>query len=949
MSCVLWNAASLNNKLPDFLALLEDEDLDIAAVTETWMSSQQNNITAELRDNGYNIFHFNRDNKRGGGVALIFKKDFKFVSGKTFNFETFECILVSIACRAGRQVNFIVLYRYCEISPSLFLPEFYGFIDSIFINLRNVIILGDFNLHVNDKHNLNILRFCDILNSFSLKQEIDAPTHKLGNTLDLVIYDICDTVLKDVHIDFTNKSDHAYIFLKLVLDIATNSKKTIIMNDFKNVNIDNFKSDIATKVDNYVSNIDGDFIEVLTGFNNLCKECVSGHVSTREIDVNRNVRPKWIDPEFKKSRALRRRLYKRWKRTRDETDRSNFKKARITTQKLSVTKRTTFYAGQIDSCKNAHKEIVGISKNLLDKSNSSKLPTYTSPVNMATKFNDYFIGKIEKIQSSFPVKSDPMDGIGIDACNGTALFSEFNPISQDELKKVILTKPIKTSPQDPLPAVLFKACIDVLLPALMIIVNLSLSLGSMDGLKDTVITPLLKKAGLDPEVLKNFRPVCNILYLSKLIEKTVLIQSTNHMEKIKKHIPNQSGYKPKHSCETLLMRVTNDILVNGDNSKCTIVLLLDLSAAFDTVVHEILLNILWHELGFRGIVYKWFVEFLKDRRQAVGIDGKHSAFKENKFGVPQGSVVGPFLFNIYVRNLIRTLEQEGFSVHGYADDHQVSYSFQVDFQAAAIRNKVPRGMDLISRWMSKHFLKLNATKSQVIVFYPKSNSEKVAFDRLMLSDGSYIPISSTVQNLGATLDAELSYSPYISSIITQGYHLLRNVASIRKYLSVDHLKTLVNSIVVAKVDNCNSLLYGISAYNIDRLQKFQNACARVIYGKKKHDHVSGILRELHWLPSEARTYFKILCYVYKCIHDLAPSYLSSLIVIRRDYDLKLEVPRRVYHFADRAFSSAGPRLWNALPVELRLIDTLDKFKSQLKHLLFASFNSYKLKVNVYRS
>ena len=949
MSCVLWNAGSLNNKLSDLLALLEDEDLDIAAVTETWMSSQQNNITAELRDIGYNIFHFNRDTRKGGGVALIFKKDFKFVSGKTFKFETFECILVSIACRTSAQVNFIVVYRFCEITPSPFLTEFYDFIETIFIDLRQIIILGDFNLHVNDQFNQNILRFADILNSFSLIQEIDGPTHKLGNTLDLVIHNISDTFINDVQIDFNNNSDHAYIFFKLFLDIETNSKKTIVVNDFKNVNIESFKSDIATKVENYVSNTDGDFLDVLTDFNDLCKQCVSDHVVTRQIDVNRNVQPNWIDPEFRKSRALRRRLYKRWKRTRNETDESDLIQARINTQNLSIAKRKMFYAEQIASCKNEHKEIVGLCKNLLDKSKSSKLPNYTSPVGMATKFNDYFIEKIEKIQSSFQVKSDPMDGIGIDTYNGTTILSEFKPISQDELKKIILTKPIKTSPQDPLPAVLFKSCIDVLLPALMIIVNLSLSLGSMDGLKDTVITPLLKKAGLDPEVLKNFRPVCNILYLSKLIEKVVLIQSSGHMEKIKKHIANQSGYKPKHSCETLLLRIVNDIFVNGDNSKCTIVLLLDLSAAFDTVVHEILLNILWYELGFRGTVYKWFVEFLKDRRQAVGVDGQKSAFKENKFGVPQGSVVGPFLFNIYVRNLIRILEQEGFSVHGYADDHQVSYSFQIDFQAAALRNKVPRVMDLISNWMSKHFLKLNATKSQVIVFYPKSNSEQVVFDHLMLSDGSYIPISSTVQNLGVTLDAELSYSPYISSVIAQGYHLLRNVASIRKYLSVDHLKTLVNSIVVAKVDNCNSLLYGISAYNVGRLQKFQNACARVIYSKKKHDHVSGILRELHWLPSEARTYFKVLCYVYKCIHDLAPSYLSSLIVITRDYDLKLEVPRRSYQFADRAFSSAGPRLWNALPVDIRLIGTLDKFKSQLKHLLFSSFNTYKLKVNVYRS
>ena len=113
--------------------------------------------------------------------------------------------------------------------------------------------------------------------------------------------------------------------------------------------------------------------------------------------------------------------------------------------------------------------------------------------------------------------------------------------------------------------------------------------------------------------------------------------------------------------------------------------------------------------------------------------------------------------------------------------------------------------------------------------------------------------------------------------------------------------------------------------------------------------MSGILKQLHWLPSEIRPYFKLLCYVYKSIHDLAPAYLSELIVVRREYDLSLSVPRCAGKSGDRAFSTAGPRLWNALPADLRLTTTLDKFKSQLKHLFFSSFDQYKQKVNIYRS
>ena len=120
-------------------------------------------------------------------------------------------------------------------------------------------------------------------------------------------------------------------------------------------------------------------------------------------------------------------------------------------------------------------------------------------------------------------------------------------------------------------------------------------------------------------------------------------------------------------------------------------------------------------------------------------------------------------------------------------------------------------------------------------------------------------MSDQVYNLGVIMDSTMSFSPHISASISQGYGLIRNIAGIRKYISREHLKTLVNSIIVAKFDNCNALLPGISAYEAGRLRKFQNACARLIYNKKRHDHVSGLLKELHWLPCETRTHFKIVC------------------------------------------------------------------------------------------
>ena len=153
--------------------MLEDEDLDVAAVTETWMISQNNNITAELASRGYGIYHFNRHVKKGGGVALIFKQVFKFISGKTYKYDSFECVQCSIATTQGRHLIFVIVYRHCEISPVIFLQEFFTFLERTFFTVNNFIVLGDFNVHVNNLNDPTTEKFYDILSSFDLKQHVD--------------------------------------------------------------------------------------------------------------------------------------------------------------------------------------------------------------------------------------------------------------------------------------------------------------------------------------------------------------------------------------------------------------------------------------------------------------------------------------------------------------------------------------------------------------------------------------------------------------------------------------------------------------------------------------------------------------------------------------------------------------------------------------------------------
>ena len=197
---------------------------------------------------------------------------------------------------------------------------------------------------------------------------------------------------------------------------------------------------------------------------------------------------------------------------------------------------------------------------------------------------------------------------------------------------------------DLLPATLLKQHFDLLLPIILRIVNLSLESGHFpSSLKTVVLSPLLTKANLDHEVLANYRPILNLKVISKISEKVVAVCLQKYLEANQLNEPLQSAYKPFHSCETALVRVHNDILVAIDKRHCVMLLLLDLSVAFDTVDHDILLTRLHSKYSISGIALEWFCSYLTNRSQFVLIEGCRSQSRELKCGVPQGSVLGLIL------------------------------------------------------------------------------------------------------------------------------------------------------------------------------------------------------------------------------------------------------------------------------------------------------------------
>ena len=483
---------------------------------------------------------------------------------------------------------------------------------------------------------------------------------------------------------------------------------------------------------------------------------------------------------------------------------------------------------------------------------------------------------------------------------------------------------------------LLKDNLDSILPYLVELVNLSLKTGSVDGVKDADIIPLLKGDTLDPNVLKNFRPVSNLTFIGKLIERVVLRRLNEHMTINRLHIPEQSAYKKNHSTETILVRIWNDLLVASEEKSATVVMMLDLSAAFDTVDHGLLLKILRNEIGLRGRVLNWFTSFLCGRSQRIRLGMATSDDIVIQFGVPQGSVLGPVLFNIYIRSIYGYVQALNFVIHGYADDHQIMKTFRLSEQGTVLGCELKKCFELTKLWMSQYFLKMNDAKTQIIIFGPPKVLRDITIGGINLDDGVSIRFINTVKNLGVNMDSALTMAAQVTGLKQRCFRTLRNIRKIRYLLNTDHLKQVVNSLVVSCLDYCNVLYYGVSGRLYHQLQLIQNACAKAITGKYKHDHLGDTLNELHWLNIRKRVLFKIALLAYKAINGYAPDYLQNLFSYsHHGHSLKLLVPDyKLERYGRRSFSYTGPRLFNALPLHLTSSPTTASFKSSLKTFLF---------------
>ncbi len=856
------------------------------------------------------------------------------------------------------------------LSPAIFsespshkwnlLDEFDDYLDSIVLYDELLCIAGDFNLHMNKPNDCDQIRMSSMLISYGLKNHVNIPTHIHGNTLDLIITRDNEELLFSEPTAGYMISDHCFVHTRLGFPKPNLSIKSVTYRNIKDMDLQSFKGDLQNVVDELLPIEDIDTLA--SEYNVRLSECLDCHAPLTTSE--RVVRPKvaWYNKSLKDKKRERRKVERIYRQSNLPADLYNFKQCKNEyVAMLNAAHRGHYESAILDASGNQRK-LFSIIQELASVKKDCPLPEHESVQELADRFGDYFINKIQNIRAE--IDSKPCAFQATTEQSPTMVFDTFEPLSEQDVRKLVFQSKSTSCALDPIPTALLKECIDIILPLLTKMVNASLVTGVFPNeWKLALVVPLIKKFGLEL-TFNNFRPVSNLPFVSKLVERAAIQQENPHVNTNCPLPICASAYREGHSTESALLKVQADILHNMEHQQVTLLVLIDLSAAFDTIDHDILLDRLETKFGISGVALEWHRSYLQARRQCVIINGQtRSAESVLRYGVPQGSCLGPILFTEYASTLFSVIHDHLDNAHGYADDHQLYLSFSpnsVQNQECAVKCMESCLLD-VKQWMLANKLKMNDAKTEFIIVGSRQQLDKIQFDSIKVGD-SVVKSVQSVKDLGAYFDNTMSMEAHIDAKCKAAFRQLYSLRRIRKFLTREATETLIHAFIFSHLDYCNGLLYNVAEYQVAKLQRIQNMAARLVFRLPKFSHVTPLMVELHWLPVSYRIKFKLLLYVFKAIHGAAPQYISDMFTfytsrysLRRNsaiedihynfgdivepiqqksvYYFKVPKTTRVT-FEQRSLAIAGPTLWNKLPVHLRCISDIDSFKKQLKTHLF---------------
>ena len=922
------NAQSIPAHYPDLLSTFETKDIHAVLVSETFLKPCLPSTSYALP--GFHLIRNDRIGKGGGGVAIYLRSHIPFnivtkspaVYSESAEYLFIELLFGSLKLLLG------VFY-----SPSMRIDYFSNFetlLENHMPHSDHTIIMGDFNTCL-IKNDSRSKRLVDIIKSSNLNTlNFKNATHFfpgcLPSLLDLSLVSSLDYVSAHGQLSAEAFSYHDLLYLSYKIR-PPKVKPTIVMRrSFKNFKNDNFMSDL--KLIDWDAVLNADTIDDKVNiFNSILIDLFDKHAPLRPIKLKHLPAP-WLTTDIRTAMAKRNRAKSKYKLSPTAENLSKYKHLRNKCNRL---------------CRTAQRNYINISLNC---GNCAKAWKFLNSMGIsrdrhtATVASDVDIEALNTFLSRVPLLDHVTKSVTINSILSTSNqnFESFNftPVSCKDIRKHITAVSSEAIGCDGVSRRMICLSLDLTLTVLSHIINFSLSSGSFPSIwRIAHVLPIPKIT--NPSSFSHYRPISILPFLSKVIERVVYSELSLHLSKHQFLSPYQSGFRLGHSTTTALIKICDDIRYGIDNQQLSIITLLDFSNAFNTVDHDILIAIL-RSLNLSPIAIEWFRSYICGRVQCIRANNTFSSFSDLRAGVPQGGILSPLLFSIFINSITKSLT---LPFHIYADDLQIYVTAPIDSLHSAIAT-LNSNLLSVSSWSKSFGLSINAAKSQIALFGSRQLLSKIHFPSLspVLFGGTMLEFHSSIKNLGLTMDSSLSWVPHISEVSKK---FVAVICRLRRWKNLLPTKTkifLAQTLLLPLLDYADACYCDLPQTLLNKLDRLQNMAIRFIFGLKKYDHITEYRLQLKWLTIRQRRNLHILTLLYTILfHPYTPNYLKTKFTflgsnhslnLRSQDDNKLELPlSRTQAYGD-SFTVKAAVLWNTLPHELRQSKSVHIFKRQVK-------------------
>ena len=920
-SVLSLNIQSLNSKFDTLLAILSDLNdnnikIDAICLQETWLSNDQDASVFSIA--GYQLIHLGKKCSSHSGLAIFLSDSFSYliksvhddsalwdglfieVSGELLC----DKIIIGNIYRPPRlNNNNKTIKEFCE--------ELTPVISDISKNNCHIIIAGDFNidlLQINERSEFQ--KYFDLFVTHGLFPNITVPTRCCKSSSSLIDQMFCKLKEPQQHVTScvikSCISDHfPYLSILDILKTQRHTPKYVKINRTDEISFEAFHSEVKSRIESFDMDLDlfSDPNENYRQFEEIILHAKSKHLSPKTVRFKKHKHKlsKWMTNGILNSIKFRDKLFLKLKKLNPGSElhdhiSSNLKSYNKILKKLIRQAKIQYYSDQFDKNKSNIRHTWSTIKEILNKCKDKKeFPAFftindehvTDKTDISNNFNSFFANIGTNLSNN--IKFSGNKTISSYLKQKVISSFEFECVTSTEVTKIIKNLASKNSSgHDGISARFIKRMLDTITPSLTHIINQSLSTGIFpDRLKIAKVIPLFKKG--DEHILDNYRPISLLPAISKVFEKIVFNQLYQYFTDNDLIFTSQYGFRKLHSTEFASIELVDRISQYMDSGKLPLSIFLDLSKAFDTLDHSILLS----KLKFYGVSntpLKWFQSYLQNRQQFVEFDGTCSDTTFLNTGVPQGSILGPLLFLIYM-NDIHTASNK-FDMILYADDTNLisplcSFNSSLSCNKSEVEHmsqQINTELRNIQEWLNINKLSLNVSKTKYMIFHHYQRNITNIIPTLKIN---FEPIERVMEFnfLGLTIDEHLSWKPHIQKISNKIARTLGIMCRLKNFLPTHVLRILYNSMILPHLQY-SILSWGFKPGRLDKLQK---RAVRIISNSKYNSHTDPIFKKLNLLKLKDLFELNVLKLFYKYKNNILPFYVSHMF---SDYSVPHSYPLR---------------------------------------------------------